>query len=143
MSKKKNNRKNNFKNNVSKQKETNSNPLGYGLSYSKFEYSQFKLLHNGIKMTVMNKDKFSGSDVVSLYVSRIENSIEGSKELKAFTKCKLRGEDYQKITLLFDDYTFSGYQDFMCGVLGGVYVLYVCRNENEVLYRTEISLESS
>lgn len=118
-------------------------PLGHGLSYSNFQYQQFKLLHNGISMSVENLDNFSGSDVVSLYVSRIENGVENEKELKGFVKTSLKAQEYQKVTLLFDEYTFKEYKNDKLGVIGGVYALYVCRNENEVLYKTEISLETS
>ena len=117
--------------------------VGHGLSYSTFKYSQFKLLHNGISMSVENQDGFAGKDVVTLFVSRIENSVEGEKELKAFAKCSLRGNEYQKLTLLFDEHTFTSFKDGEKGILGGVYVLYVCRSEKEVLYRTEISLDQT
>lgn len=117
--------------------------VGYGLSYSKFNYSQFKLLHNGISMTVENLDDFAGGDVVTLYVSRIENNVESIKELKGFVKTKLSAKEYQRITLPFDDYTFASIKDGQLGVLGGVYTLYVCRGENEVLFKKEISLEPS
>ena len=118
-------------------------PLGHGLSYSNIQYSQFKLLHNGISMTVENLDNFSGSDVVSLYVSRVVDGVETKKELRGFVKTSLKPNEYQKISLLFDDYTFVDYKNNKSGVLGGVYALYVCHNEDEVLYRTEISLDSS
>ena len=74
-------------------------PFGYGLSYTEFEYSGAKLDKSEIKegenvkvsVTVRNSGKYDGAEVVQLYVSDPEASVERpAKELKGFEKVFLK-----------------------------------------------------
>lgn len=70
-------------------------PFGYGLSYTKFDYSS---LHTGKKayknneiitatVKVKNTGKYAGKETVQLYVSKSGSAVErAEKELKAFKK---------------------------------------------------------
>lgn len=117
-------------------------PLGYGLSYSSFEYRKFNVKHNGITFISENTGSYAAKDVVQLYVSKITNDIETSKELKGFVKYDLAAHDYKKLEIEFDDKTFRSYNlEKMCYcVEQGVYKIYLCKNENDVIFETEISL---
>ncbi len=70
--------------------------FGFGLSYSKFEYSGLKISASEFKgkqsvsFTVKNSGSVSGREVVQLYVSAPAGTIEKPKaELKGFAKTKL------------------------------------------------------
>jgi beta-glucosidase len=75
-----------------------SYPFGYGLSYTKFEYSNPKILgENGncqISVDIKNVGKTAGKEVVELYVSAPKGKLEKpANELKAFAKTKLLSPD--------------------------------------------------
>lgn len=70
-------------------------PFGYGLSYSKFEYSDLKISSNKITkdspitvtIKVKNSSHISGKEVIQLYIQDLVGSIvRPVKELKAFKK---------------------------------------------------------
>ena len=70
--------------------------FGYGLSYTEFQYSNIVLSSNTFdkniiaKVTVTNKGKFAGKEVVQLYLSAPEGKMDKpSVELKAFAKTGL------------------------------------------------------
>jgi beta-glucosidase len=71
-------------------------PFGYGLSYTKFKYSDLKLsskIFNGsitATVTVTNNGDVAGREVVELYVSAPQKGLPKPKEeLKGFAKSKL------------------------------------------------------
>jgi beta-glucosidase len=71
-----------------------SYPFGYGLSYTKFEYSSPKISgENGnyqISIDVKNVGQMAGKEVVELYVAAPKGKLEKpAKELKSFAKTKL------------------------------------------------------
>ena len=70
--------------------------FGYGMSYTKFDYSNLKLSSNNfsnnikVTVTVKNTGKVAGKEVVQLYLKAPSNEIEKpEKELKGFAKTKL------------------------------------------------------
>lgn len=74
-------------------------PFGYGLSYSKFEYSNLTLSSNKIKngellkvnVDVKNSSDREGEEVVQLYVQDLVGSVTRPiKELKDFSKIDLK-----------------------------------------------------
>lgn len=82
-------------------------PFGFGLSYTKFEYSNLKVDKNGVKVTIMNMGEYDGAEVVQMYVG-LPNAIvfRPDKELKGFTKVFLKKGEQKEVTIPFDDKTF-------------------------------------
>jgi beta-glucosidase len=73
--------------------------FGYGLSYSTFEYSNFKLSEKDLKkdgsitvsVDVKNSSSRDGDEVVQLYVKHIKSSVERPlKELKGFKRVGIK-----------------------------------------------------
>lgn len=92
-------------------------PFGFGLGYSKFEYSEIRLskkqLRPGEKMdaivTVRNTGEYDGEEVVQLYIRDITGSVvRPVKELKGFQKILLRKGEVKEVrfTLGVDDLRF-------------------------------------
>lgn len=73
-----------------------SYPFGYGLSYTEFSYSNLSLSSKTFQdsiiasVTITNKGKVAGKDVVQLYLSAPKKDLDKpSEELKGFHKTKL------------------------------------------------------
>lgn len=70
-------------------------PFGYGLSYTRFEYSDLKVDASNseavkVSVTVKNSGKRAGEEVVQLYIrDRVASVVRPVKELKGFDKISL------------------------------------------------------
>ncbi len=71
-------------------------PFGYGLSYTKFKYSNLKLSSNRFKgqltakVTVTNTGSQPGKEIIQLYLSApYKNMYKPAEELKGFAKTML------------------------------------------------------
>lgn len=93
-------------------------PFGFGLSYTKFEYSDLKLskkkLKEGDELTVKFKIKnigdVAGEEIAQLYVSDIQSTIfKPKKELKGFAKVRLEAGETKQVSLKLDSRSFSYY----------------------------------
>lgn len=82
-------------------------PFGYGLSYSKFEYSDLKISSDKItkdspitvKVKVKNNSNIPGKEVIQLYIQDLVGSIvRPVKELKAFKKEYFKEFEEKEIT---------------------------------------------
>ena len=79
-------------------------PFGYGLSYTKFQYSNLKIDASNqksikVSVTVKNIDKITGEEVVQLYIrDRVASVVRPVKELKGFEKIKLKSAESKTVT---------------------------------------------
>ena len=82
-------------------------PFGYGLSYTKFEYSPLLLSHSTvspampvtIKLTVTNSGNYDGEETVQLYIRDMVASVtQPVKELKKFQKVYLKKGESREIS---------------------------------------------
>ena len=83
-------------------------PFGFGLSYTRYRYSNLKLARNRlgssdtlrINLDVSNIGAHAGEEVVQLYVSPIGSAVERApKELKAFTRIALQPGETKTVHL--------------------------------------------
>ncbi len=93
-------------------------PFGYGLSYTKFEYSDVKLSKKKIKDTdtvtvsfkIKNVGSVAGAEVAQIYVADKESTIfRPAKELKAFSKVFLEAGEEKTVSLDLDKRAFAYY----------------------------------
>lgn len=82
-------------------------PFGFGLSYTKFDYSNFKLSSNNLKagqaltvyVTITNTGKMAGEEIVQLYTrDMVGSSTRPVKELKGFQKITLQPGESKVVT---------------------------------------------
>lgn len=85
-------------------------PFGYGLSYTTFAYSNFKLNSKTIKsngevtvsVDITNTDKRVGDEVAQLYIQHLHSVVDRPhKELKAFKRITLKQGEKKTIELKF------------------------------------------
>ena len=111
------NPKEDYKSNYIDSPNTPLYPFGYGLSYTTFEYSNFKLSKNTIGFsdkitataTISNTGDYDGFEIVQLYVHDKFGSVTRPvKELKGFEKIFLKIGESKEVTftLSVDDLKF-------------------------------------
>lgn len=94
-------------------------PFGYGLSYSKFEYSNLNLSKQqinlgetlSVKVTLKNSSNIDGTEVAQLYVQdKVGSIVRPVKELKGFQRITLKAGDSKivEFKLSTDDLAFYG-----------------------------------
>lgn len=82
-------------------------PFGFGLSYTKFAYSDLTVDKEGMTFTLTNTGDRDGAEVVQLYVGMQESRIfRPEKELKGFRKVFLKAGESAQVRIPFDDKTF-------------------------------------
>jgi beta-glucosidase len=93
-------------------------PFGFGLSYTKFAFSDFVVDATGfeadgrvvVSVTVANVGERAGSEVVQLYVGDDAASVaRPAKELKAFAKVALAPGESRRLLLELDARSFAFY----------------------------------
>lgn len=82
-------------------------PFGYGLSYTKFEYSNLKVSPDGVRFTLTNTGDMDGKEVAQMYIGMKDSKIfRPVYELKGFTKVFLKKGESKEIFIPFDEYSF-------------------------------------
>ncbi len=93
-------------------------PFGYGLSYTKFEYSNIMLSSDKIhpsgemevSVDITNTGDFDGEEVIQLYVRDVVGSVSRPlRELKGFRKIFLKKGESRKVTFKLTEYDLSFY----------------------------------
>lgn len=89
-------------------------PFGYGLSYTSFEYSDLIIDDSAypviVKVKVKNTGESEGAEIVQLYVSQPESTIEKAlQELKAFKKVQLKPGEKKTISFTLNKEAFAHY----------------------------------
>lgn len=96
-----------FRHNYMDECNTPLYPFGYGLSYSKFDYSDVSVSNANpagnqtvtASVNVTNSGNYDGSEVVQLYIRDVVGSMTRPvKELKAFQKISLKKGETKKVT---------------------------------------------
>ena len=95
-----------FWSHYSDEKNTPLYPFGYGLSYTKFEYSNLELNQKSfsgdetieVTVSVKNTGKYTGKEVVQLYIRDLFASVTRPvKELKGFEMIELQPNETKKV----------------------------------------------
>lgn len=82
-------------------------PFGYGLSYTKFSYSNLKTDNRGVSFTITNTGDRDGAEIAQLYVGLPDAKVfRPVKELKGFCKVCLKKGESKEVRINFDDKTF-------------------------------------
>lgn len=96
-----------FRSNFMDECNTPLYPFGFGLSYTKFDYSKMNLSSTNLKgnqtlqasVTLKNSGNYDGAEIVQLYIRDLVGSITRPvKELKGFQKIFLKKGESKKVT---------------------------------------------
>ena len=82
-------------------------PFGYGLSYTRFAYSDLHTDEQAVRFTVTNTGSRAGAEIAQLYVAKPDASVfRPAKELKGFAKVFLEAGESRTVTIPLDDKAF-------------------------------------
>ena len=85
-------------------------PFGFGLSYTKFEYSGLKVGKDGAEFTLTNTGGQDGAEVAQVYVSDCESTIfRPAKELRGFKKVFLKAGESKRVEIELGKRAFAYY----------------------------------
>ena len=129
-------------------------PFGFGLSYTKFEYSDLKIDKKQAKDTdtitvsvkVKNVGNMAGKEIVQLYVRDVESSVvRPEKELKGFKKVELNPGEEKTVTFVLDKRSFAYYsadiKDWY--VESGDFEILIGKSSKEIVLKDTVNVEST
>ena len=109
-------------------------PFGFGLSYSKFQIGKGNLAKTNIKTTESTQLNFSikntsnreGTEIVQVYVRKVNDTDGPLKTLKAFKRVNLKAGESQNVTIDLPASSFEFYDAKSIGmnVTAGQYEVY-------------------
>jgi beta-glucosidase len=125
-------------------------PFGYGLSYTKFDYSNLKIEQSEEKVEVSFKIKNvgnkKGKEIAQLYIGEQNPVIfKANKELKGFEKVELEvGEEKEvKITLNKDAFSYYNVESKSWAVEQGIYNIFIGKSIKDIVLKGKIKIDSN
>jgi beta-glucosidase len=122
-------------------------PFGYGLSYTDFKYSNFKVKDGKNEFTVTfnlkNEGKIKGKEVVQLYIGSNASTVyKAKRELKEFDKIGLDAGEEKEITLRLPKDTFKYYDvnQKKWIIQKGTYHIELAKNARDILFSSLVKL---
>jgi beta-glucosidase len=122
-------------------------PFGFGLSYTRFRYANLRIQSANsaytVSFDVKNTGSREGTDVAQIYVSDKHAQVpRPPKELKGFSKIKLRPGETRRVTVLLNDRAFSYYDvdSHSWRTTHGEYDILVSRSAAEVELSGHVTL---
>ncbi|WP_019640677.1 glycoside hydrolase family 3 C-terminal domain-containing protein [Paenibacillus fonticola] len=129
-------------------------PFGFGLSYTKFEYSSIRVDKKWmsgndtlkVNVKVKNIGDRAGKEIIQLYVSDMQDAvIRPVKELKGFEKVMLDPMEEKSVTFELDKRAFAFYdidiKDWR--IQGGKYTIMVGSSSKNIHLTEEVNIEPS
>ncbi len=123
-------------------------PFGYGLSYTRFGYSDCKIVRSGgtiaVGCTVTNVGGRRGAEVVQAYVGLKHSAVfRPLRELKAFRKVTLDPGQSTRVELEIgvDELAFFHPKAGQWQVEGGEYTVSLCRDALTPVYEAAVAVE--
>lgn len=129
-------------------------PFGYGLSYTRFEYSKLKLSKKKIKDTdilkvsykIKNVGNCDGAEISQVYVSDKDSTIfRPKKELKGFSKVFLKAGEETTVTVELSKRAFAFYnaEASIWQVESGDFEIMVGASSRDIRLSADVFVEST
>ncbi len=124
-------------------------PFGYGLSYTKFEYSNLKIKKvkdkYNISFTIRNIGNIMGKEISQIYVRQKSSKIyKPDKELKQFEKIQLNPNETKKVNIVLTKKDFSYYnpETKQWSVEEGEYEILIGKSSRDIVLKEKIYIKS-
>jgi beta-glucosidase len=106
-----------FWSHYSDEKNTPLFPFGFGLSYTKFDYTDLKIDNTNpsaikVSAVIKNTGKYKGEEVVQLYIQdKVASIVRPVKELKGFQKIELQPNESKIVEFILTEKELGFYND--------------------------------
>lgn len=115
-------------------------PFGYGLSYTRFAYSDLTVENRTVRVTVTNIGDCPGAEVAQLYIAPPRTGpYRPAKELKGFARVYLTPGESRTVDFPLDDRSFAIWSDGW-KVPAGTYTLLVGSSSADIRLQQEIEV---
>ena len=121
-------------------------PFGFGLSYTKFEYSNLVINNDGVDFEIKNIGSVKGKEIAQLYIGLAQSDIiRPLKELKGFAKVELEPGESKKVHIAFDDKSFRYFnvKTDKWEIEGGEYDIYIGASSADILLEGKLKVEGT
>ena len=115
-------------------------PFGYGLSYTRFAYSDLTVENRTVRVAVTNIGDCPGAEVAQLYIASPRTGpYRPAKELKGFARVYLTPGESRTVDFPLDDRSFAIWSDGW-KVPAGTYTLLVGSSSADIRLQQEIEM---
>ena len=123
-------------------REKSKYPVGFGLSYTEFEYSKLHVDRSGsVSFTVRNAGRRDGCETAQIYVGMASsNRIRPYKELKGFVKVPLKAGERKTVTISLNELDIYDEERNKLVIEAGGYDVYIGSSSNDIQLSKRISL---
>ncbi len=124
-------------------------PFGYGISYTKFEYSNFKVEEDGnikLSFTIKNVGNVKGKEIAQIYIGQEKPTIfKPTKELKAFEKLELEPGEEKIVNIVLPKEAFEYYniETKKWSIEEGEYNILVGKSSEDIVLKQKINIKSN
>ena len=121
-------------------------PFGYGLSYTRFAYTDLTATPTGVTVTVENTGDRAGDEVVQVYIAKPDARIfRPEQELKGFARVHLEAGERRTVTIPLDDKAFRYWNDpaNRWAVEGGDYEVRVGGSSADIRLKATVTVAGS
>ena len=122
--------------------------FGHGLSYTSFGYKDLKVEKTSdgydVSVSVKNKGKMIGKDVVMIFISGQETSVfKAKRELKAFEKIELKPDEVKEVNfhLTHNDFSFYDIYQKRFVVETNDYQVELCKHSGLVIDQVDVHID--
>lgn len=124
-------------------------PFGFGLSYTKFDYSELKLEQQNeilkLSFKVKNIGKVKGKEITQIYINQeLPIIFKANKELKGFEKIELEPNEEKIITVILEKTVFEYYnvENKKWSIEEGKYNILIGKSSEEIVLQKEVEIKS-
>jgi beta-glucosidase len=121
-------------------------PFGYGLSYTKFAYSNLKVSPSSVTFEIKNTGKRPGAEIAQIYIGAPQGvTFHPVRELKGFVKVRLEPGESREVTVPLDDKAFRYFnvETNRWEQERGTYRIQVGASSRDIRLEEDLSLEGT
>lgn len=123
-------------------------PFGYGLSYSKFEYSNLKIEQikdvYKVSFDIENETEIDGSEVCQLYIREVVKEVyRPDYELKGYEKIFIKAHEKKKVIIELKRKDFAYYSTYYdeYHVKPGAFDILIGKNSHDIILKERIIVD--
>lgn len=123
-------------------------PFGYGLSYSKFEYSNLKIEQikdvYKVSFDIENETEIDGAEVCQLYIREVVKEVyRPDYELKGYEKIFIKAHEKKKVIIELKRKDFAYYSTYYdeYHVKPGAFDIFIGKNSHDIILKERIIVD--